>query len=137
VADNAIGSFEFLSLTGQVAPPSTRLELIQRPGIPGSGVRDLNYLSVPFKLRSIVDVASVWEGQILLVDYDAIKGTVVTLIKDGVDFSDPLQAGMIGPWSVLVLDVRLEALHATLAAVGGISLPSGAVLVCQWDLVAV
>lgn len=134
---NSIGEFDFHALAGKIVPPSPRLELIQRPGIPGSAVRNLGYSSGPFKLRSLVDVADVAAGEVLLADYLLAKGEQLVLVKDGVDFSDPLQAGEIGSWWVIVLDVQVEDLHAVMASVGGLSSPSGAVLICEWDLVAV
>ena len=128
-----IGGFWFLTLLGQVAPPSMRVEPVVRPGIDGAAYWMLGRLGEPFILRSQVDAVNLAYAQDAFDQYVLLKEEgPVLLVKDGLDFTTATN-----PWIAKVLEVRLVACRAVAACVGGFNPPSLAFVEADWQLQAV
>lgn len=133
MADQSIGNFDFLILSGSVVPPSPRIEPFVRPGVDGVGFVDLGRQPEPFTLRSKVDAADLAVAQDLFERYLELKGSnPVPLVKDGLD-----SAGGRCPYLVKVIDVKQVVCRAIFGCVGGLNYPSYAWLEADWHLVAV
>lgn len=134
MARNQLGDFWFISLhSGDAAGPpdlpGTQVEIIQRPGYPGSAVIDLADKGKPFQMRSFVDVPTMDHGILLAKNYKAYQGKgPYGMWWCGVNY--------LAEFSVVFvpLEVNVTRIKATRVAVGGLYPPSLAVVECMWTL---
>lgn len=133
MADSSIGEFQFVSLTGEVGPPTEQIgPPIVRPGVDGVGLWKTGQRGRPFRLRSAVDYADLDTARNKLSQYRALIGADPILLKqDGYDFDGE------GNFKVAVLDVRATQLRKVETTAGGLNPPSNAKLVCEWTLIAI
>lgn len=119
-----------MSLAGQLAKPRKQYAVDARPGVPGVQITDLQKRGVPFTLRSIVDCASYPDGVFTFNDYleNALDQDLVDLVQS--DYSTAMDG-----WRVKVLDCRQVSLQKSATIVGGLQYTSGAILICEWDLI--
>lgn len=125
---NQIGDFEFIAIHGEPLAPREQLDVIQRPGVDGTGFLQIGRRGEPFELLTMDDAETRQIAEDMLVDYRAlITQTPVSLTRSGVTY----------PWLVQVLDVQAAAISDLLGSAGGRHPPSAAVVRARWRLVAV
>ncbi|MBL9125832.1 MAG: hypothetical protein JNG90_19480 [Planctomycetaceae bacterium] len=111
---NAIGNFEFISLREVPFGLSRQLELIERAGVNGTGIRRTGIRGRPIQLRSHVDTPDTASAIEQLELYRALIGAdAVNLIWNDVPSYD---AG----YAVVVLDVVPVTARGVVSAVGGL-----------------
>ena len=137
MAIHSIGPFNFITLDGggPGGPPQIARErsmLVQRPGVNGTGVIQLGTKGRPFQMRSVVDTTSVAAGHDLQALYAAAcNDALYAIISNGVNY-----ATAYNTWYV-VLDVEPLGVRRIGASVGGLSVPSFAVVLAGWTLLPV
>lgn len=83
---NSIGANTFVELTGAIFYRQEQLEIFNRPGVVGSGVRRLGARGTPFELTSKQYHADFAAAKTALQTYDDAPGTnPVTLIRNSID----------------------------------------------------
>ena len=128
---NSIGPYDLLFLHGHPEPPRKGTLVIARPGVEGNALwRDVAH-GRPFKMRSVDDVADLYDGRVAYNNYLGLIG------QDPMDMVWEDQAMSDEGFLVCVLDVRLIDLHAIATPVGGRDPNNAARLECEWDLVSV
>lgn len=129
--DNNIGDFDFLTMRGNVDAPAMQLTLDQRIGVDGVQVTQTGTRAEPSVLTTTRDVEDLAAGRALYREYqELIEEAPVAVIKDG-------ESSIDGQWQAQVMGVRLVVMQAITASVGGIGEAVGAVLVCEWTLIAI
>jgi hypothetical protein len=128
---NSIGTHEFLHLHGHIEPPRKSCLVLARAGVEGNSAwLDVKH-GVPFRLRSVVDCADIYEGRVFYNNYlEAIGGNPVDVVWEDQSADDE-------GFKCVVLDVKLIDLHLILNSVGGFSDYSTARLECEWMLVSI
>lgn len=123
----SIGSFNFIDMSE--FPPSTResVEVETRAGVNGHSLWLTGKRGMPFSVRTIVDVATVTAGGLLMAQYEAVVGSQATVVYAGVPFNKTFD----------VLNVAPVENRKILLGIGGVSGTSGALLVADWSLVAI
>lgn len=93
----SLGTFDFIVLENLAggrggAPELTQrhLDIVQRPGVQGTGFIDLARKGTPFQMRSLVDVASEADAQALVENYYlAVGGDKLEIVwRDNNYYSD-------------------------------------------------
>lgn len=131
MAGNFIGEFEFISLHAVPFGPAQQLDLIERPGIPGTGIRRLGVRGEIIRLKSNVDLADFATATELLHYYRALIGAnPVPLIWNG---SNSIDYGYL----VQVLRVIPTACTDNATAVGGLTSGGTGQLQAEWDLLPI
>jgi hypothetical protein len=110
VHTNSIGDFEFLQIEGAPHLRQEQLEIIERAGVDGSGLRKLGRRGRPFELQTTNYEESFETAQSKMQEYKALVG------DDPVD----LVRMSLEEGTFLVLEVRERALFAIFNAIGGI-----------------
>lgn len=129
---NQIGSFQFIELQGQPDQVMEQIEIIQRLGVDGVGLRKLGARGVPFQLHSRVDANTMGAARVGMNRYKRlIGGDPVSLYWNGLDISGGESV------NVAVLKVRQSRLQRIATSVGGISSSAGAWLEAIWTLILV
>lgn len=129
MANDSIGEFEFITLTGKPPVRQTIVEADHRPGVDGNSLWQSRVSAEPFVMTSMVDCESLTHADQLINEYaELIDGDPVTMKYAGVDYSTH--------YKVAVQRVELVHVGPILACVGNlINSPSEAQLVCRWYLV--
>ncbi len=130
---NLIKGSYFMSLVGQIEPPRAMLEVDQRGGVDGSEILRTGKRGVPFTLVSTVDCSSYADGQwIFKNEYQQlwIEADAGNLVQSDYDVSTD-------GYYVKVLGVRMLSLRQARVIVGGLNYTSGAILICEWTLLAI
>lgn len=88
------GTFQFITLEslsgrgGAPQLPQTHTEIVQRPGVTGTGFVDMASKGDVFQMRSVVDVSTESEAQTLLAAYRSHVGkTLLSMIWRDVDYA--------------------------------------------------
>ncbi len=129
---NSIGSFAFIALYGQPAPPVEQFDRpMVRAGVDGVGLWKTGRRGRVFAMRSVVDTASLTAAGALWQGYrNSIGADPVALIHNGRDYGGE-------GWLVAVMDVRQLKAQQVVTPVGGLNPPSLGKLTCEWDLIAI
>lgn len=126
-----IGDEELLAIIGLPTFPRQVLEIVERPGVDGTGFWETGFRGRPCTIRTQVDCEDLSDAVDAYNRYlTMIDGEPVGITYGGVDlaaFGAKFQ----------VLDVRAVAIHALACASGGLSDGSGAWCECEWDLLPV
>ena len=138
MAANSLGSFNFVRLSSPnnrradgVETVYQHTELIQRPGVDGTGFMQVGLKGDPFQLASFVDVDTFANAQVLKMNYKSLVGySPVILIVAGLNYYNPYGH------KFEVIEVKAEA-YATGAQVGGLTNGGLAAVEATWTLVAV
>ncbi len=110
VLTNSIGTYEFLEIQGAPHLRQEQLELIERAGVDGSGVRKLGARGKPFQIRTINYETDFAAAKSKMDNYKALVGAdPVELIRQ-----DETEG------TFLVLGVIEEQRYAIMNAVGGL-----------------
>lgn len=109
VHTNTIDNFHFLGMEGAPHLRQEELEIFERPGVDGSGVRKLGARGKPFEVRTTNYVASFTVAKELMDQYKALAG------------EDPVEwiRQSVSEGTFLVLAVRETARYAIFNALGG------------------
>jgi hypothetical protein len=103
-------AFQFLEMTGQIAYRQQGLEIIERFGVNGSGVRKTGKRGRPFEIITLNYELSFADARDKLIEYKTFVGDdPVKLMKWGVDSG-----------RFLVLSVEEKDCHAILNPLGGL-----------------
>jgi hypothetical protein len=130
---NSIGAFAFITLKGEVVPPSTLVLTEDRPGVDGTEFILAGYKGEPFTLVSQVDTATYAAAKELFNAYLAMQGAEpLNVIQGG-------YAHLTDGWRAKVVKVRKIHCYGIRGAVGNKlgSSPNQGFLEARWDLVAV
>lgn len=137
MATNSIGSFSFVrlsSVNGRADAVETvyqHTELIQRPGVDGTGMIQLGLKGDPFQLSSMVDVDTFANAQALRLNYKSIVGNgLYVVICAGTNYYNPLGH------KYYVLGVQAEASRIGKSA-GGLVGGAQAKVEAIWTLIPV
>jgi hypothetical protein len=86
VLENSIGGLQFFDLVGAIFYAQEQLELLERPGVQGTGVRRLGARGQPFELVSITYLPN-WSTAlaVLGVYHQLPAANAVTVIRNGTD----------------------------------------------------
>jgi hypothetical protein len=111
VHSNSIGDFEFLSMEGQVFYRQQEIEVIDRPGVTGSGARRLGRRGKPFTVLTMNYEANLLAAEAKMQMYIEMKDTedLVGLVRHDVP------EGFF-----LVLEVREQSRYAITNSIGGL-----------------
>lgn len=141
MATYSIDVFDFLHLEsvsgrgGAPILPQTHQEIIQRPGVDGTGFVTLGSKGMPFLMRSRIDVQTEIEAQALIYNYRQIAGTrLVSLVWRDVDFlsTHGVQFNVLG--------VTDDTIQVMACLTGGLYVPDGNpgyIVEVTWHLIAV
>ena len=135
---NQFGNFRFVAFhrpEDRGAPPvlcTEETEIIQRPGIDGTGVIRLGRKGVAFQMRSVVDAPS-FDGAVWLADqYRRSRGLgPYGIIWGGVNFA--ANYGTV----YVPLDVQIIKCRRIGAAVGGLFAPSLGLVEAVWTMIPI
>lgn len=109
-----IGSFQFVSLDGEIALPYQHAETIQRPGVDGTGFIQTGKFGDEFELTTGVDVSTYANALILETSYKSIcNSQIVNLIRNGYSYG-AIQIGFV------VRDVKVQRIQQLRQSVGGL-----------------
>lgn len=133
--DNSIGAFDFITLLGQVVPPSYQVLTEDRPGVDGTEFILAGNKGRPFSLVSQVDCASYTAAVATFQNYLGLKVVApVPLIQGGVNYLT---------YAILFKVVNVELMPGSPKTIRGAvgnklgPSPNQGFLECRWDLVAV
>lgn len=130
-AVNLIGDFEFISLHKVPFGPAQQLELVEKSGVPGTGIRRLGIRGQVFRLTSNVDLVDFVTATELLHYYRALIGAnPVPLVWNG---SRSIDYGYL----VQVVEVMPLACTNNATAVGGLTGGGTGQLQAEWDLLPI
>lgn len=119
---SADGTWQFISLRGQVAEPTLQLEDISRPGVNGVAVREVHRRAEPFEMIGTRDADDTAAANTLLSELQALQGKLVTLIDGyGVTWNN-----------VVVWKAQRVNNDKILKAAGGVSTNKGALLTVRF-----
>lgn len=132
MAQNSIGTFEFIALLGELEKPQQTLEIDQRAGTLGTTVTWTGRKGKPFQLISQVDAVDYIGARTLYDLYTELKDSEpVDVVQGGV----PSGASN---FLCQVLDVQPLRIGVLAAAVGqAINPPSRGYIECLWTLIAI
>lgn len=133
--NNSIGAFDFITLLGQVVPPSYQVLTEDRPGVDGTEFILAGNKGRPFSLVSQVDCASYTAALLTFDFYLGLKVVApVPLIQAGVlSFSRGFLVKVI---NVELMPGSPKTIRGAVGNKLGPS-PNQGFLECRWDLVAV
>jgi hypothetical protein len=87
VQTNSIGDFTFIDLVGTIYLRQESLEVIERPGVVGTGFRKLAARGKPFELVSINYVWDFATARTALIAYNALVGEdPVAVIRNSINY---------------------------------------------------
>ena len=128
---NAIGAERFLELLGVPGWILQRLELIERPGVNGTGIWDTGFRGRPFALRTRVDAPYLGDAMDAYLRYCLFSDAdPQRIIYRSMDLSG---SGVL----FQVLDVRAVEIGENVTFHGGLNPPSLGWCECDWDLLPV
>jgi hypothetical protein len=86
---NSIGAYDFVSISGKIFYRQQQIEVFNRPGVTGSGLRRLGERGQPFELTTKQFHADFAAAKTAIGLYLAlIGGTLPSLTRHGVDHGD-------------------------------------------------
>jgi hypothetical protein len=133
--DNSIGAHDFITLLGEVVPPSFQVFTEDRPGVDGTEFIIGGNKGRPFSLVSQVDCASYTAAVQEFQQYLALKvAAPVQLVQGGVNFLT--YAFMVKVVNVELIPGSPKTIRGAVGNKRGAS-PNQGFLECRWDLVAV
>ena len=119
-----IGSQNFFSLTGPIENLATVLEPFHRPGINGTGFRDVGKRARVTDLESFVDVSTLGAVATVLANYKYMVGTFQPIESDlGTLYTN-----------VMILGVQQVEGKAIGKSAGGLWTNPQAILRCTWQV---
>jgi hypothetical protein len=123
--ENSINGNQFASLTGAIHYAKEQLEVIERAGVDGTGLRRLGSRSEPSQLVSVTYCATFTAAATLVnVTYKALIGAnPVTVIRNGFTHGN-----------FAVKSVREVRTYAVVNPTGNVPGGAGVCLVCEWEL---
>ena len=122
--ENSIDAKQFASLTGPIFYQQQQVEVIERPGVTGSGLRRLGVRGKPFTLTSKTYCDDFADAADFVDEYNDLVGEdPVVLIRNGV-----------GHGNYLVLEVQEVETIPVLNATGNVPVGATACLICSWKL---
>lgn len=132
---NKIGIYDFMSLLGQLEPPTYQREIDQRPGVDGTEILSIGKRGVPFTLISLRDCPSYSDAQdaynlYKAIELDPTSGPVEVVQSDYSTVAN-------GSYVCSALAVRLISIRNSPVIVGGIANTSGALLEVEWTLIGI
>lgn len=123
---NSIGAFRFISLSGPRIGVKRRLLYEMSVGVPGYGKWYEAVRGELFDVVSVVDTTSVAAAHVLLRQYESIIGSSRV----------PMVWASVPSGYVTVHNVMPVRIGATISGVGGLALPSRALITCRWQLLS-
>jgi len=106
----SIGGYGFIRLRGRLRGMAERLAEITRPNVDGQAYRKSGKRAPVSSMESLVDIDTAENADALALNYEALKGTLVTVVDDlGIETQN-----------VAVLDVDVSAARAVTGAGGGL-----------------
>lgn len=121
---NKIGDFQFLDIQGAPYLRQQDLELIERHGVDGTGVRKRGRRGKPFQLETLVYVEDFETASELMAQYALLVGDdPVTLMRQSVDEG-----------TFLVLGVVERQRYAIFQSLGGFDGGEQCCLIASWVL---
>lgn len=125
-----IGPFQFFSLSEPPQTPSEMADIIQRPGVAGTGFMKTGKKGEPFELTSSVDLADKYVAHAVASSYHSLEhaGTY-DIVHSDVSYSF---AGV----AVVVMSVRTIAIKNLRTVAGGLN-GGNAWLTARWKLMPV
>ena len=142
---NSIGSFNFVRLSSVDDPKADgvqtvyqRTELIQRPGVDGTGLVQLGLKGDPFQLASFVDVDTFTNAQLLAVAYRAlVGGNPQVVCVAGLNYYSSYLVGTVRLGHKFLVTKVTPKARATGASVGGLTNGGLGVVEAVWELVPI
>lgn len=138
MAINQFGNFYFIAIhgTGDPGTPpqlcATQVEILQRPGHPGTAIIDLGKKGQPFQMRSIVDTATPADATLMAAAYKNAQGKgPFALIWAGVNFLAEFNT------VYCPVEVNVTKCRRLLGGDGGLYPPSRGLVECIWTLVPI
>lgn len=134
MAYSYVGPYGFISLhrtddpRGGPLVPREQCEVINRPGVDGTGVMKMGRRSEPFQMRAFVDVLSLAIVPTAVQSYQSLIGTVVNVVWQDVDYAANYGC------RYAVLDCVCQSSRRVLARAGGAVSGSTAVVEILWTL---
>lgn len=129
-----VGPYGFISLhrtddpRGGPLVPREQCEVINRPGVDGTGVMKMGRRSEPFQMRAFVDVLNLNIVPTAVQSYQSLIGTVVNVVWQDLDY------GAAYGCRYAVLDCVCQSSRRVLARAGGAVAGSTAVVEILWTL---
>jgi hypothetical protein len=121
---NSIGAYSFADLVGAIARRQQQIEIFERPGITGSGLRTLGSRGKPFTLKAVAYVADLAAAKTLFEGYIALPGTATQAVtRDGVNHGN-----------YFVLEVEEISTIQVLNVTGNVTAGSTVCLTTNWKL---
>jgi len=125
---NSIGAKQFVEMTGAIFYRQEQIEVINRPGVDGSGLRKLGKRGRPFTLVTKQYFATLYDAFDAIFNawtgYKTFIGTTTyTVTRNGVNHGD-----------YAVLDVQEVATIPVVNPCGNATSTHTALLVCKWTL---
>lgn len=125
VHTNKIGAFYFNDIIGEIALRQEQVEVFERKGTDGVGLRTTGKRGRTFQLQTVNFVATYEYAKLAMVSYKAlIGGPPQPIIRYTVSFG-----------TFAVLDVVEVSAKAVLNTLGGMNPPNEVRQVCQWTLI--
>lgn len=127
-ADGLTTLYEFIRIEGNPDGIHEEVQVVQRPGVDGTGLWHAGRKAMPFTITTHVDAVSQTVAQTMLASYRLlIDSAVLYRLKfRGADW------GQVG-----ILDVKGITQRALANSSGGLNPPSLGLLVAQWKMVSV
>jgi len=106
----SIGSYDFISLRGRLRGLGERLAEITRPNVDGQAYKKAGKRAPVSTLASLRDIDTEANAEALALAYEALKGTLVTVVDDHANQTD----------YVAVIDVDVSLAEEIKGASGGL-----------------
>jgi len=134
---NSIGPHQFLALHGDPEPLQQQVEVISRPGVEGVALWKRGRRGIQFGLRSVRDCEDLADAMKTLQRYrQQIDEDPVPLTWNALDMTR--QKYLVAVLRVRALGSRGRGgVRKILAGVGGFHAAPGALLECEWELIAI
>jgi len=120
----SIGGYEFVEMVGPVGMPHERVQLLERPGVSGVGLRLLGRGCEPFVVATTTDLSTAGAANTAMVNYRALVGSSVTVV-------DTHARSFANVFVLAVMEVGVEKMLTPVGVLTG-----GFLLRCQWTLVS-
>lgn len=125
-----IGPFRMFSLSAPPQTPSEMAEVIQRPGVDGTGFMRTGRKGEEFELTSSIDVADKYTAHAIAAGYHSLENQAIyNIIYSDVDYS-------IAGVGFVVRKVSVDRINLLRRSVGGVN-AGLAFLTARWRLMPV
>ena len=129
---NRIGPFVFIGLAGQIALPSSQVEVRGRDGQDGKWFSLTGRKAKTTTLRSEVDAFHLADGHLALSNYRTLIGDEPQeVVLHGVNYTQTYNVKFI------VIDIDEASVAPMVGMIGGFYFPSRAFVMATWKLEAV